>query len=193
MTSVQNITAWTWDQTPQNAPTLGTKSLSAWADPFVGTGNGGDTYPGAVLPFGMVQATPIDDVNQIGGYDENSPTTLQALAMNMLSGPGISDYGDVWFTATTGSFTDPTKTSSAFSTAGESASPGYYQVFLKNWNTNVEVASALHSALARFTFPSGTTPNVVVPISQTATQSSQSAQIQITGNNEIDGYVVAGN
>jgi len=60
----------------------------------------------------MVQATPIDDVNQIGGYDENSPTTLKALAMNMLSGPGISDYGDVWFTATTGSFTDPTKTSS---------------------------------------------------------------------------------
>ena len=193
LTSVQNITAWTWDTTPESAPPLGTKPLSAWADPFVGTGNGGDTYPGAVLPFGMVQATPIDDVNQIGGYDENSPTTLQALAMNMLSGPGISDYGDVWFTATTGSFTDPTKTSSAFSTAGESASPGYYQVFLRNWNTNVEVTSALHSALARFTFPGGTTPNVVVPISQTATQSSQSAQIQITGNNEIDGYVVAGN
>lgn len=96
-------------------------------------------------------------------------------------------------TATTGTFTDPTKTSSPFSTAGESASPGYYQVFLKNWNTNVEVASALHSALARFTFPGGATPNVVVPISQTATQSSESAQVQITGNNEIDGYVVAGN
>jgi putative alpha-1,2-mannosidase len=127
------------------------------------------------------------------GYDENSPTTLNALAMNMLSGPGINDYGDVWFTATTGSFTDPTKTSSAFSTAGESASPGYYQVYLKNWNTNVEVASALHSALARFTFPGGTTPNVVVRIRQTATQSSESAQIQITGNNEIDGYSVAGN
>jgi putative alpha-1,2-mannosidase len=193
LTSVQNIIAWTWDQTPQSAPPLGAKPLSAWADPFVGTGNGGDTYPGAVLPFGMVQATPIDDVKQIGGYDENSPTTLSALAMNMLSGPGINDYGDVWFTATTGSFTDPTKTSSAFSTAGESASPGYYQVYLKNWNTNVEVASALHSALARFTFPGGTTPNVVVPISQTATQSSESAQVQITGNNEIDGYVVAGN
>ena len=193
LTSVQNIVAWTWDQTPQSAPPLGNKPLSAWADPFVGTGNGGDTYPGAVLPFGMVQATPIDDVNQIGGYDENSPTTFQAMAMNMLSGPGINDYGDVWFTATTGSFTDPTKISSPFSTAGESASPGYYQVFLKNWNTNVEVTSALHSALARFTFPAGTTPNVVVPISKTATQSSQSAQIIITGNNEIDGYVVAGN
>ena len=193
LTSVQNIIAWTWDKTPESAPSLGDKSLSASADPFVGTGNGGDTYPGAVLPFGMVQATPIDDVNQIGGYDENSPTTLQALAMNMLSGPGISDYGDVWFTATTGSFTDPTKISSAFSTAGESASPGYYQVFLRNWNTNVEVTSALHSAMAKFTFPGGTTPNVVVPISQTATQSSQSAQVQIAGNSEIDGYVVAGN
>lgn len=77
LTSVQNITAWTWDQTPESAPPLGTKPLSTWADPFVGTGNGGDTYPGAVLPFGMVQATPIDDVNQIGGYDENSPTTLR--------------------------------------------------------------------------------------------------------------------
>src|ERR1700722_7178478 len=193
LTSVQNIIAWTWDKTPESAPPLGDKSLSASADPFVGTGNGGDTYPGAVLPFGMVQATPIDDVNQIGGYDKNSPTTLQALAMNMFSGPGISDYGDVWFTATTGSFTVPTKISSSFSTAGESASPGYYQVFLKDWNTNVEVASALHSAMAKFTFPAGATPNVLVPISQTATQSSQSAQIQITGNNEIDGYVVAGN
>jgi predicted alpha-1,2-mannosidase len=194
LTSVQNITAWTWDQTPESAPPLGTKPLSAWADPFVGTGNGGDTYPGAVLPFGMVQATPIDDVNQIGGYDENSTTpTLQALAMNMLSGPGISDYGDVWFTATTGSFTNPKSISSTISTAGESASPGYYQVFLKNWNTNVEVASTLHATLARFTFPGGATPNVVVPISQTATQSSESAQVQITGNNEIDGYVVAGN
>jgi predicted alpha-1,2-mannosidase len=193
LTSVQNITAWTWDQTPESAPPLGTKPLSAWADPFVGTGNGGDTYPGAVLPFGMVQATPIDDVKQIGGYDENSPTTFQAMAMNMLSGPGINDYGDVWFTATTGAFTDPTKISSSFSTAGESTSPGYYQVYLRNWQTNIETTSALHSAMARFTFPAGTTPNVVVPISQTATQSSNSAQVQITGNNEIDGYVVAGN
>ena len=193
-TSVQNITAWTWDRTPESAPPLAAKPLSAWADPFVGTGNGGDTYPGAVLPFGMAQATPIDDVNQIGGYDENSTTpTLQALAMNMLSGPGISDYGDVWFTATTGSFTDPTKISSTISTAGESASPGYYQVFLRNWNTNVEVASTQHATLARFTFPGGATPNVMVPISQTATQSSESAQVQVIGNNEIDGYVVAGN
>lgn len=193
LTSVQNIVSWTWDQTPQNAPPLSGKPLSAWVDPFIGTGNGGNTYPGAVLPFGMVQATPIDDVNQIGGYDENMPTNLKALAMNMLSGPGIPDYGDIWFTATTGAFTDPTKTSSAFSTAGESASPGYYQVFLKNWNTNVEVASALHSAIARFRFPAGTMANVVVPISQTATQSSESAQIQVNGNNELDGYVVAGN
>ena len=193
LTSIQNIVAWTWDETPESAPPIGKVPLSASVDPFIGTGNGGNTYPGAVVPFGMVQATPIDDVNQIGGYDENTPTTLQALALNMLSGPGIPDYGDVWFTATTGAFTDPTKISSPFSTAGESASPGYYQVFLRNWLTNVEVTSALHSAMARFTFPAGQMANVMVPISQTATQSSQSAQVQITGNNEIDGYVVAGN
>jgi predicted alpha-1,2-mannosidase len=193
LTSVQQIVAWTWDTTPQNAPALPTKPLTAWADPFVGTANGGDTFPGAVLPFGMTQATPIDDVKQIGGYDENSPTTLNALAMNQLNGPGISDYGDVWFTATTGTFSDPTKYTSAFSTAGESASPGYYQVFLKSWNTNVEVTSTLHASLAKFTFPAGTAANVVVPISQTATQSSQSAEVQVKGNNELDGYVVAGN
>src|SRR6201987_6284991 len=89
-----------------------------------------------------------------------------------------------------GSFTNPKSISSTISTAGESASPGYYQVFLKNWNTNVEVASALHSALARFTFPGGATPNVVVPISQTATQSSESAQVQITGNGNDDDYQI---
>jgi hypothetical protein len=124
LTSVQNIIAWTWDQTPQSAPPLGNKPLSAWADPFVGTGNGGDTYPGAVLPFGMVQATPIDDVKQIGGYDENSPTTFQAMAMNMLSGPGINDYGDVWFTATTGALPTPLRSALRFQLPANRLLPG---------------------------------------------------------------------
>ena len=70
-------------------------------DPFIGTGEGGHTYPGASLPFGMVQVSPDTDFRDFhksykwaAGYRYEDPTIL-GFSHTHFSGTGHSDLGDV--------------------------------------------------------------------------------------------------
>src|SRR3712207_3283051 len=103
-------------------------------DPFVGTrpggpdfghgGGAGNTFPGAVAPFGMLQWSPDTVTHQHGGYhyDDNR---IRGFSLTHLSGPGCSDFGNVSFMPSLG--TSPAAYST-FAHADEQASPGYYSV-----------------------------------------------------------------
>ena len=71
---------------------------SALVDPFIGTGGHGHTYPGATLPFGMVQLSP--DTRNDGSWDGCSgyhydDSLVLGFSHTHLSGTGCSDYGDI--------------------------------------------------------------------------------------------------
>ena len=164
---------------------------AASVNPLIGTsaGPGGpnNLFPGATTPFGMVQLSPDTEDH---GYGYHYPDTeIHGFSMTHMSGPGCANEGDVFFTATTGPvLTDMADIRSPYSHSMESASPGYYQVNLLQWHTNVELSATDRTGIARFTFPSGQPANILVPIAHTLDE-TEAAQIQVTGDRQLQGYV----
>ena len=133
-------------------------------DPFIGTGGHGHTYPGATLPFGMVQMSPdsrLDGWDGCSGY-HNSDDQLYGFSHTHLSGTGISDYGDILFMPYDGT-KRPVLDSilihggiiSSFDKSTEIASPGYYKVDLKDSKTTVELTASKRVGIQKYRFHKG--------------------------------------
>lgn len=137
-------------------------SLIDYVDPFIGTDGKGKTYPGATVPFGMVQLSPDNGRNGwdwISGYFYPD-TVIAGFSHLHLSGTGAGDLYDISFLPTSGSLKvaqldtiRPVNTVySRFSHKKESASPGYYQVYLEDYKVNVELTATERTGLQRYTF-----------------------------------------
>jgi predicted alpha-1,2-mannosidase len=149
-------------------------NLASLVNPYIGTVMS-FTFPGATLPNGMVQLSPDMPRSEIlrgGGAPGASYLYtkkcqfINGFSMTHLSGTGCWNYGDVFFTATTG----PVQTSAKkfrfrFSHRQEAATPGYYRVFMKTWGINAQFSATLRCGVAKFTFPAGKQANILVPIS----------------------------
>src|SRR5258706_1479269 len=84
--------------------TAQTRDFTRWVDPFIGTGGHGHTFPGATMPFGMVQLSPdtrTDNWDGSSGY-HYSDDIIYGFSHTHLSGTGIPDYCDILFMATIG-------------------------------------------------------------------------------------------
>jgi predicted alpha-1,2-mannosidase len=131
------------------------KSVVDNVDPFIGTGGHGHTYPGAVLPFGMVQLSP-DNGTQgwdwCSGY-HYSDSTIVGFSHTALSGTGIGDLLDISMMPSVGKAFDTLLTPSLFSHSNETATPGYYAVRLKDFDIYSELTVSKHIGWQRHTFP----------------------------------------
>ena len=164
---------------------------AASVNPMIGTGgdpdDGINLFPGATMPFGMVQLSPDTEDHGLGYHHIQS--RIKGFSMTHMSGPGCANEGDVFFTATTGPIVTQTADfQSPYSHTQETASPGYYQVQLLQWDVNAELTATQHTGLARFTYPAGTTANILVPISRTLNNTAGAA-VRIVGDRRIEGYV----
>ncbi|WP_367129580.1 lectin [Saccharothrix sp. HUAS TT1] len=163
-------------------------------NPFVGTkpggpdfghgGGAGNTFPGAVAPFGMLQWSPDTVTHQHGGYhyDDNR---IRGFSLTHLSGPGCSDFGNVPFMPSLG--TTPAA-HSTFSHANEQASPGYYSVRFDN-GIRTELTANQRSGVARFTYPAGQRASLTVDAARAFNAASGSVTI---GSNSLSGYTDSG-
>ena len=124
-------------------------------DPFIGTGGHGHTYPGAVLPFGMIQLSP-DNGTQgwdwCSGY-HYSDSVIVGFSHTHLSGTGIGDLCDISMMPSVGKTLDSVMTPSGFSHIEEKATPGYYRVLLKEFGIQSELTVSKHVGWQRHTFP----------------------------------------
>ena len=117
-----------------------------YVNPFIGTDFTGNTYPGAQVPFGMVQLSPD---NGLPGWDRISgyfypDTTIAGFSHTHLSGTGAGDLYDISFMPVTRPYKEapaPLGVYSTFSHNDEMASAGYYRVLLKDYNINVELTA----------------------------------------------------
>ncbi|MEP7256432.1 MAG: GH92 family glycosyl hydrolase [Ferruginibacter sp.] len=111
------------------------KNYIQYVDPMIGTGGHGHTYPGAVLPHGMVQLSPdtrLDGWDGCSGY-HYSDNYIYGFTHTHLSGTGCSDYGDILLMPMTGVPSPDNKIyGSKFSHVNEKASAGFYSVKLDN-------------------------------------------------------------
>src|SRR6202035_278999 len=108
---------------------------AAVLNPFIGTANDGNDFPGADAPFGMLQWSPDTVSRPEGGGYAYGDSAISGFSLTHLSGPGCRAAGDIPILPVTGAAAlataAPTATDS-FSHAGEAASAGYYRVALGN-------------------------------------------------------------
>ena len=129
-----------------------------YVNPFIGTDFTGNTYPGAQAPFGMVQLSPD---NGLPGWDRISgyfypDSTIAGFSHTHLSGTGAGDLYDISFMPVTLHYKEadaPLGIHSLFSHDEETASAGYYQVRLKDYDINVELTATERCGIQRYTFP----------------------------------------
>lgn len=129
-----------------------------YTNPMIGTDFTGNTYPGAQVPFGMVQLS-LD--NGLPGWDRISgyfypDSTIAGFSHTHLSGTGAGDLYDISFMPVTWPIKEadsPLGIYSTFSHNDEAASAGYYRVLLKDYNINVELTATERCGIQRYTFP----------------------------------------
>lgn len=129
-----------------------------YTNPMIGTDFTGNTYPGAQVPFGMVQLSPD---NGLPGWDRISgyfypDSTIAGFSHTHLSGTGAGDLYDISFIPVTWPIKEadsPLGIYSTFSHNDEAASAGYYRVLLKDYNINVELTATERCGIQRYTFP----------------------------------------
>ncbi len=168
-----------------------TASPAASVNPLIGTGSGPggsiNLFPGATVPFGMVQLSPDTEDNGYGYH--YSDTSIQGFSMTHMSGAGCPNEGDVFFTATTGPIhTRAANFGSPYSHSDEAAAPGYYRVRLLEWNIEAELSATTHTGIARFSFPAGQPANILLPLSHTL-NGTAGASVEIVDGNQVQGYV----
>ena len=150
------------------------QNLTQYVDPFIGTGGHGHTFPGATMPFGMVQLSPdtrLTGWDGCSGY-HYSDNVIYGFSHTHLSGTGISDYGDVLLMPTVGEpYLDALvdgKTdrgyASSFSHRNETARAGYYSVRLDDGNILAEMTATNRVGFHRYTYPATDRANIVIDL-----------------------------
>jgi predicted alpha-1,2-mannosidase len=137
------------------------RDLTRYVNPFIGAGGHGHTFPGAIVPFGMVQLSPdtrLTGWDGCSGY-HYSDSKIYGFSHTHLSGTGISDYGDILLLPSL-----KLAGSAAFQHRNESAAPGYYSVKLDDDNILVELTATARTGLHRYTFPRSEDANVIIDL-----------------------------
>ncbi|OKJ73169.1 GH92 family glycosyl hydrolase [Streptomyces sp. CB02460] len=156
--------------------------LTDLVNPFIGTQNEGNTYPGASVPFGMVQLSPDTGHNTGYDYGENH---IRGFSSVHLSGVGCGLGGDLPTLPTTGEVTetDYAKYAAEFSHDDEKASPGYYKVGLKT-GIGAELTATKRTGVQRYTFPATDKANVLLNAGQSLHR-TLSSDVEILDNRTV--------
>jgi predicted alpha-1,2-mannosidase len=188
--------------TPAHAATL---NLTQYVNPFIGTddsnapnpvpgGAGGSTYPGPVVPFGMVQFGPDTPSASPSGY-RYADTSIEDFSLTHFDGAGCANNEDLNILPVTGAVsTSPgsswTSYASGYTKSNESAAPGYYRTKLDKYATTVELTSTTRTGMARLTYPGTTSAQVLVNTGRSAT-GNRSGAVTVSGAT-LTGSVTAG-
>jgi len=140
--------------------TTSAQTNNKYIDPFIGTGGHGHTYPGATVPFGMVQLSP-DNGTQgwdwCSGYNY-SDNRIAGFSHMHLSGTGCGDWCDISVLPNNGLTADTAQDYRVgFSHNNERARPGLYTVMLDN-GIRVMLTASEHCGLHTYLFPKGSKP-----------------------------------
>ncbi len=137
-------------------------------NPFIGTGGHGHTFPGATVPYGMVQLSP--DTRIDGSWDgcsgyHYSDNLIYGFSHTHLNGTGVSDYGDIMLMPTMGEPSFDNKVyASTFSHANEKASAGFYSVKLDKHNIDVKLTSSTRVGFHEYTFNKAGQANIILDL-----------------------------
>ncbi|TCK73546.1 GH92 family glycosyl hydrolase [Acidipila rosea] len=186
-TAVAGLLPTALGQSQAASATSGTAYQSV--NPIIGSAGGGNTFPGASLPFGMIQWSP--ETRGDGGWYDYDQKQIRGFSMTHLSGVGCPIYGDLPVLPWTGELTEspeknPLGYTQAFDHSQEKAHPGYYAVKLANGIT-VEITVTERAGIARFHFPAGMPARLLLNAGGSASSDVHMAILPPVGR-EHDGY-----
>ncbi|WP_373161207.1 GH92 family glycosyl hydrolase [Phocaeicola dorei] len=175
---------------------ISAQNLTRWVNPFIGTGAvqsslSGNNYPGATVPFGMVQLSPdtreAPDWAQASGYDYND-SIIYGFSHTRLSGTGASDFIDILLFPTIND-----KRKSTFTHQHEQARPGYYQVLLKDEKIQAELTASVHVGVHRYTCSDGDQLKLWLDLDHSANKGSWNrriiqSQLRMVSPTVVEGY-----
>lgn len=139
--------------------------LLEYVNPFIGTADNGHTFPGACVPFGMIQASPQTGNGTwkyCSGYNY-ADNTAQGFVQSCLNGTGVPDLGDILIFPFAGNIKND-KYESKINKQTEKASPGYYTVTLSDYNIEVELTATQRTAFHKYTFHGNDTAHLYIDL-----------------------------
>ncbi|HMA62530.1 MAG TPA: GH92 family glycosyl hydrolase, partial [bacterium] len=174
------------------------KEYTDYVNPFIGTGGKGHTYPGASVPHGMVQLSPD---NGYSGWDRISgyfypDTIIGSFSHTHFSGTGIGDLYDIAFMPAVpplkyGNQIDKDELGvySSFSHDKEWAEPGYYTVYLEDYNIRAEMTASKRVGFHRYTFPETKQALIFLNLARSMNwDNTTDTQLEIIGEKRVQGY-----
>jgi predicted alpha-1,2-mannosidase len=159
--------------------------------PMVGTADHGHTYPGATVPFGMVQLspdTPIEGWDGCSGY-HYSDSAIVGFSHTHLSGTGCGCLGDILLMPTVGKIAfNPDGYRSRFSHAREEATPGVYRVFLDDPKVAVELAATARCGFHKYTFPAVDKAHIILDLAHGVGNDPFDTSLTVENDTTVSGY-----
>jgi len=174
----------------------GPLKLTHHVNPFIGTDGPGNTYPGATIPFGMVQLSPdigIPGWDRIAGYYYQD-TIISGFSHTHLTGTGAGDLYDILVMPTNSRFTKRIKENnykpfSSFSHNKEEASPGYYSVDLLDFGIKAELTATERTGIHKYTFPEDDNSQIYIDLGYSLNWDSPTeTYIRVVDDNTIEGF-----
>ena len=176
------------------------KSPNNFVNPFIGTDYFGHTFPGATLPFAMVQLSP-DTYTQgwtyASGY-QYADNSIMGFSHRHFSGVGMTALGDILVMPTVSSKIQVNPGSkekpdegyrSRFDKTEETASPGYYSVKLKDYNIKAELTVTKRVGFHKYTFPKAENAHILIDLGHSLGKlSEKKSHIKIINNTQVEGY-----
>jgi len=153
-------------------PLVADEDVLTYVDPFIGTGGHGHTFPGATVPFGMVQLSPDNLTKErwdwTSGY-HYSDTTLLGFSHTHLSGTGVGDLLDILVMPFVSQYPENTDNEvkhvfSTYKKKNEQASAGYYSVYLEDEDIKAELTASARVGVHRYTFGKLGSPQLLIDL-----------------------------
>ncbi len=177
------------------------ENLTQFVNPFIGTANsapypcggacGGDVFPGAVYPMGMVQWSPDTLSNPPGGYYYGD-SVIKDFSLTHFSGRGCEVYQDFPLMPYVGEVSvSPAANGSlyysSFSHDSESARPGYYRVHLDGPNVTAQLSATPRTGIGQFVYPESTASTMMINAGGSVNGNSNSKVTINPGADEVTG------
>ncbi len=171
------------------------EDYTKYVNPFIGAAEYGHCFPGACVPFGLIQ---VGSETGNGGWEycsgyQSTDSTINGFTQTRLNGTGCPDLGDLLMLPFTAEKTDDFK--SSINKQTEQATPGYYSVELSDFGIDAEMTATPHVALHRYKYPKGQDASLLVDFQSSQCSSTaqlhahvQDAKVNFEGDKMITGY-----
>ncbi len=181
-----------------NQPTGKSEPITDFVNPFIGTDAHGHTYPGALVPYGMVQLSPdtdTEDWDWCSGYHA-SDNSLMGFSHTHVSGTGVGEMGDVMFMPITGEvkFEPGSKENpdegyrSRFSKETEIAKPGYYSVHLDDYGIKAELTATKRIGFHKYTFEEDKEGKIIIDLDHGIQDNTVKSYLKVLDKNKVTGF-----